>query len=172
MEFVAAGAPKEILYVSKPHIGTFKLVKVVEAMRKTIVALGGEVRFRTRVRDIEIRDGAVRGVVTDGGEKIPCSRLVLAVGHSARDTFEMLASRGVPMAAKSFSVGLRIEHPQALIDRARYGKQAGHPLLGAADYRLVHHCQNGRSVYSFCMCPGGHGGGGNLGGVAASSPTA
>ncbi|WP_373498861.1 NAD(P)/FAD-dependent oxidoreductase [Desulfococcus sp.] len=154
-ELVAAGAPPEILYVSKPHIGTFKLVKVVEAMRKTIVSLGGEVRFRTRVRDIEIRSGEVRGVVLDGGEKIPCTRLVSAIGHSARDTFEMLADRGIPMTAKPFSVGLRIEHPQAVIDRARFGKQAGHPLLGAADYRLVHHCQNGRSVYSFCMCPGG-----------------
>lgn len=154
-EFVAAGAPPEILYVSKPHIGTFRLVKVVEAMRKTIESLGGEIRFQTRVRDIDIRGGEVRSVVTDGGEKIPASHVVLAIGHSARDTFEMLADRGVAMTAKPFSVGLRIEHPQALIDRARYGKQAGHPLLGAADYKLVHHCANGRSVYSFCMCPGG-----------------
>ena len=154
-EFVNAGAPPEILYVSKPHIGTFRLVKVVEAMRKTIESLGGEIRFRTRVRDIDIRGGEVRSVVTDGGEKIPASHVILAIGHSARDTFEMLADRGVAMTAKPFSVGLRIEHPQALIDRARYGNQAGHPLLGAADYKLVHHCANGRSVYSFCMCPGG-----------------
>ena len=154
-EFVAAGAPPEILYVSKPHIGTFKLVKVVEAMRKTILSLGGEVHFQTRVRDIDIQGGEVRGVLLDGGNRIPCTRLVLAVGHSARDTFEMLADREVPMTAKPFSVGFRIEHPQALIDRARFGRQAGHPLLGAADYKLVHHCKNGRSVYTFCMCPGG-----------------
>lgn len=154
-EFVAAGAPPEILYASKPHIGTFKLVKVVEAMRKTILSLGGEVHFRARVRDIEIWGGEVRGVLLDGGGRIPCARLVLAVGHSARDTFEMLADRGITMEAKPFSVGLRIEHPQALIDRARFGRQAGHPLLGAADYKLVHHCKNGRSAYTFCMCPGG-----------------
>ncbi len=154
-EFVAAGAPPEIRYVSKPHIGTFRLVKVVEAMRRTIQSLGGEFRFQTRVRDVGIQGGEVRWVSTDADETIPCSRLVLAIGHSARDTFEMLADRGVAMEAKPFSVGVRIEHPQTLIDRARYGRQAGHPLLGAADYKLVHHCANGRSVYTFCMCPGG-----------------
>ena len=154
-ELVAAGAPPEILYVSKPHIGTYKLVKVVEALRKTIESLGGEIRFQTRVRDIDLQDGEVRGVVTDGGKRIPCTHLVLAIGHSARDTFEMLADRGVAMMPKPFSVGFRIEHPQSLIDRARFGRHAGHPILGAADYKLVHHCENGRSVYSFCMCPGG-----------------
>jgi len=154
-EFIAAGAPPEILYVSKPHIGTFKLVKVVEGLRKTIVSLGGEVLFQTRVRDIDLQDGMVRSVILDGGRRIACNRVILAIGHSARDTFEMLADRGVTMTAKPFSVGFRIEHPQTLIDRIRYGRQAGHPLLGPADYKLVHHCQNGRSVYSFCMCPGG-----------------
>ncbi len=154
-EFVAAGAPPEILYVSKPHIGTFKLVAVVEAMRKTIVSLGGEIRFRTQVRNMDITNGRIRGVVTDNGEKIAAAHVILAIGHSARDTFAMLAEQGVAMTAKPFSVGLRIEHPQTLIDRARYGKRAGHPLLGAADYKLVHHCANGRTVYSFCMCPGG-----------------
>lgn len=154
-ELVKAGAPPEILYVSKPHIGTFKLVTVVEAMRKTIESSGGEFRFQTRVEDMDIRGGEIRGVVTDGGEKFPSTHVVLAIGHSARDTFHMLAARGVAMTAKPFSVGVRIEHPQAVINRARFGKQAGHPLLGAADYKLVHHCKNGRSVYSFCMCPGG-----------------
>jgi len=154
-ELVIAGAPAEILYVAKPHIGTFRLVTVVENMRATILALGGEMRFQTRVDDLEIENGCVRAVVVNGGERIAADHVVLALGHSARDTFEMLERRGVAMEAKAFSIGLRIEHPQSLIDRARYGKQAGHPLLGAADYKLVHHCRNGRSVYSFCMCPGG-----------------
>jgi len=154
-ELVHAGAPAEILYLAKPHIGTFRLVKVVENMRATLLALGGEVRFQTRVDDLEIDDGCVRAVLVNGGERIAADHVVLAVGHSARDTFEMLAQLGVAMEAKAFSIGLRIEHPQALIDRARYGKRAGHPLLGPADYKLVHHCRNGRSVYSFCMCPGG-----------------
>jgi len=154
-ELVRAGAPAEILYLAKPHIGTFRLVTVVENMRATLLALGGEVRFQTRVDDIEIENGCLRAVLVNGGERIAADHVVLAVGHSARDTFEMLARRGVAMEAKPFSIGLRIEHPQSLIDRARYGKQAGHPLLGAADYKLVHHCRNGRSVYSFCMCPGG-----------------
>jgi uncharacterized FAD-dependent dehydrogenase len=159
-EFVAAGAPPEILYVSKPHIGTFRLVAMVEHLRKTITALGGEIRFQCRVADIEIErgngaDGRVRGVVLASGERIAARHVVLAVGHSARDTFEMLFEHGVRIEAKPFSIGLRIEHPQSLIDRARWGKYAGHPLLGAADYKLVHHCSNGRSVYSFCMCPGG-----------------
>ena len=154
-ELVAAGAPEEILYVSKPHIGTFRLVKVVEAMRATIESLGGEVRFQTRVDDLLIEDGALRGLRLADGTTLAARHVVLAVGHSARDTFAMLAARGVHLEAKPFSIGVRIEHPQSLIDRARLGPNAGHPLLGAADYRLVEHCGNGRSVYSFCMCPGG-----------------
>ncbi|MDE2311256.1 MAG: NAD(P)/FAD-dependent oxidoreductase [Betaproteobacteria bacterium] len=154
-EFVKAGAPEEILYVSKPHIGTFRLVGMVEAMRATIEALGGEIRFQSRVADVIIDGGQVRGVVLANGEQIASNHVVLAVGHSARDTFEMLHRRGVYLEAKPFSIGFRIEHPQSLIDRARFGKNAGNALLGAADYKLVHHCSNGRSVYSFCMCPGG-----------------
>jgi uncharacterized protein len=154
-EFVKAGAPEEILYVAKPHIGTFRLVGMVEKMRAEIEGLGGEIRFGQRVEDLRIEDGRVRGVVLAGGEEIRADHVVLALGHSARDTFAMLHARGVFMEAKPFSVGFRIEHPQALIDRARLGRQAGNPLLGAADYKLVHHARNGRSVYSFCMCPGG-----------------
>jgi uncharacterized protein len=154
-EFVAAGAPEEIVYVSKPHIGTFRLVGMVEKMRAQIVALGGEVRFRQRVTDVLIEQGAVRGVSLASGEQVEADHVVLALGHSARDTFEVLHRRGVFMEPKPFSVGVRIEHPQSLIDRARFGASAGHPMLGAADYRLVHHAANGRSVYSFCMCPGG-----------------
>ena len=154
-EFVKADAPPEILYVSKPHIGTFRLVKMIELMRASIIALGGEFRFEEKVDDIEIDNGQVRGVVLSGGERIAADHVVLAVGHSARDTFQMLHRRGVYMEAKPFSVGFRIEHPQSLIDRARFGRSAGHPILGAADYKLVHHASNGRSVYSFCMCPGG-----------------
>ena len=154
-EFVKAGAPDEIMYVSKPHIGTFRLVGMVEEMRHSIEALGGEIHFQSRVADIEIEDEQVRGVVLANGERIATGHVVLAVGHSARDTFEMLHRRGVYMEAKPFSIGLRIEHPQAVIDRARLGPNAGNPLLGAADYKLVHHASNGRSVYSFCMCPGG-----------------
>ncbi|WP_374088283.1 NAD(P)/FAD-dependent oxidoreductase [Methylomicrobium lacus] len=154
-EFVKAGAPPEILYVSKPHIGTFRLVSMIEEMRGTIEALGGEIRFESRVEDVLIEDGAVRGVTLANGETIDTQHVVIAVGHSARDTFKMLYERGVYVEAKPFSIGFRIEHPQSLIDRCRFGKYAGHPLLGAADYKLVHHCKNGRSVYSFCMCPGG-----------------
>ncbi|MDO8958795.1 MAG: NAD(P)/FAD-dependent oxidoreductase [Rhodocyclaceae bacterium] len=154
-EFVKAGAPEEILYVSKPHIGTFRLVSMVEKMRAEIEALGGEIRFGARVDDLVIEAGQVRGLVLADGETIRADQVVLALGHSARDTFEMLQRRGVFMEAKPFSVGFRIEHPQSLIDRARYGKYTGNPLLGAADYKLVHHARNGRSVYSFCMCPGG-----------------
>jgi hypothetical protein len=154
-EFVKAGAPEEILYVGKPHIGTFRLVGMVEKMRETIQSLGGEIRFESRVDDIAITDGKVSGVVLSSGERIATNHLVLAVGHSARDTFEMIHKRGVHIEAKPFSIGFRIEHPQSLIDRARYGNNAGSPLLGAADYKLVHHASNGRSVYSFCMCPGG-----------------
>ena len=154
-EFVKAGAPAEILYVSKPHIGTFRLVGMVENMRNSIHALGGEIRFQCKVTDVNIENGHVRGVTLANGEFISADHVVLAVGHSARDTFEMLAARGVHIEPKPFSIGFRIEHPQSLIDRARYGKFAGSALLGAADYKLVHHCGNGRSVYSFCMCPGG-----------------
>ena len=154
-EFVKAGAPEEILYVGKPHIGTFRLVAMVEKMRAEIESLGGEVRFHQRVTDLHVEAGQVRGLVLASGEQLAADHIVLAVGHSARDTFGMLHERGVFMEAKPFSIGFRIEHPQSLIDRARFGPNAGHPLLGAADYKLVHHARNGRSVYSFCMCPGG-----------------
>ncbi|MFA5123644.1 NAD(P)/FAD-dependent oxidoreductase [Zavarzinia sp.] len=154
-EFVKAGAPAEILYVAKPHIGTFKLVGMVENMRAEIQALGGEIRFGSRVEDVLIEQGRVRGLRLAGGETLAATHVVLAVGHSARDTFAMLHQRGVHIEAKPFSIGVRIEHPQSLIDRARLGPNAGNPLLGAADYKLVHHCKNGRSAYSFCMCPGG-----------------
>ncbi len=155
IEFVKAGAPEEILYVAKPHIGTFRLVGVVEKMRAEIEALGGEIRFRQRVVDLAVEGGAVRGVTLHNGQQIEAEHVILALGHSARDTFAMLQARGVYLEAKPFSIGFRIEHPQGLIDRARFGPNAGHPVLGAADYKLVHHAANGRSVYSFCMCPGG-----------------
>ena len=159
-EFVAAGAPEEILWVAKPHIGTFRLVQMVESLRAKIEALGGEYRFGTKVTDLLVevgRDGIrrTRGVVTEAGETISTDHVVLAIGHSARDTFAMLHARGVHIEPKPFSIGVRIEHPQSIIDRARFGDFAGNPILGAADYKLVHHCSNGRSVYSFCMCPGG-----------------
>ncbi len=154
-EFVAAGAPDEIMYVSKPHIGTYKLVGMVEKMRATIEALGGEIRFSTRVDDVQIEDGQLTGLTLSTGEQLPCRHVVLAVGHSARDTFEMLYNRGVYIEAKPFSVGFRIEHRQSMIDECRFGPNAGNPILGAADYKLVHHCSNNRTVYSFCMCPGG-----------------
>ncbi|MEK1943794.1 MAG: NAD(P)/FAD-dependent oxidoreductase [Pseudomonas sp.] len=154
-EFVKAGAPEEILYVNKPHIGTFRLTGVVADMREQIIALGGEVRFEQRVTDVQIENGQLTGVTLASGEQIHSRHVILALGHSARDTFRMLHSREVFMEAKPFSVGFRIEHPQSLIDQARLGKFAGHPKIGAADYKLVHHAKNGRSVYSFCMCPGG-----------------
>jgi uncharacterized protein len=154
-EFVRAGAPEEILYVSKPHIGTFRLVSMIEKMRADIEAMGGEIRFGSRVEDLLIEDGQLRALRLADGEELPCTHVVLAVGHSARDTFEMLHRRGIHLESKPFSIGFRIEHPQSLVDQARFGDFAGHALLGAADYRLVHHCRNGRSVYSFCMCPGG-----------------
>ena len=154
-ELVNAGAAPEILYINKPHIGTYRLVKIVQNLRATIESLGGEIRFQSRVVDLELERGQVRGVYLDSGEYLASDHVVLAVGHSARDTFQMLWERGVYIEAKPFSIGFRIEHPQALIDRCRFGEQAGHTRLGAADYKLVHHCQNGRSVYSFCMCPGG-----------------
>jgi len=154
-EFVKAGAPEEILRVSKPHIGTFRLVAMVEHIRAEIESLGGEIRFQSRVDDIIIDNGQICGVKLAGGEMVSSRHIVLAVGHSARDTFNMLYERGVYIEAKPFSIGFRIEHPQSLIDTCRFGSHAGHPQLGAADYKLVHHCRNGRSVYSFCMCPGG-----------------
>ena len=154
-EFVRAGAPEEILYVSKPHIGTFRLTGVVAAMRNEIMALGGDVRFESRVTDLLLDNGQIEGVVLADGESIRSRHVVLALGHSSRDTFRMLHRRGVFIEAKPFAVGFRIEHPQSLIDQARLGPYAGHPALGAADYKLVHHASNGRAVYSFCMCPGG-----------------
>ncbi|WP_300319867.1 NAD(P)/FAD-dependent oxidoreductase [Accumulibacter sp.] len=154
-EFVKAGAPAEILYVSKPHIGTFRLVGMVEQMRREIERLGGEIRFQQRLTGLQIDHGQLRGVTLASGEQLRGEQVILALGHSARDSFEMLQRAGVLMEAKPFSIGLRIEHPQSLIDQARFGRHAGNPLLGAADYKLVHHCRNGRSVYSFCMCPGG-----------------
>ncbi len=159
-EFVQAGAPEEILYVSKPHIGTFRLVSMVENMRAKMIALGAEIRFQSKVESIQIEtapDGSrhVRGITLQSGEEIRTDHVVLAVGHSARDTFKMLYEAGVYIEAKPFSIGVRLEHPQSMIDKCRFGKFAGHPILGAADYKLVHHCANGRTVYSFCMCPGG-----------------
>ena len=166
-EFVKAGASAEILMLSKPHIGTFKLVKIVENMRAEITRLGGEIRFGQRVEallceplPVDGNDGdhsrqRVSAITLASGEILHSRHIVLAIGHSARDTFQMLFESGVYMEAKPFSIGFRIEHPQSVIDRARFGKYAGNPILGAADYKLVHHCKNGRSVYSFCMCPGG-----------------
>ncbi|MDT0594367.1 NAD(P)/FAD-dependent oxidoreductase [Glaciecola petra] len=174
-EFVAAGAPQEIMYVSKPHIGTFKLVNMVEKMRETIIALGGEFRFSSRLEKLNLVSEAddetqalenadqasqnksyrLKGLYLSDGEYIDCEHLILAIGHSARDTFEGLYKQGVYIEAKPFSIGFRIEHEQSMIDRARFGDNAGNPILGAADYKLVHHCKNGRTVYSFCMCPGG-----------------
>jgi len=154
-EFVRAGAPPEIMYVSKPHIGTFRLTGVVAKLRKEIIDLGGEIHFESKVVDLVIEQGELRGVVLANGEFIASRHVVLALGHSSRDTFRMLDQRKVFMEPKPFAIGFRIEHPQSLIDRARLGRFAGHPAIGAADYKLVHHAENGRSVYSFCMCPGG-----------------
>ena len=154
-EFVRAGAPDNILYVSKPHIGTFRLTGVVAKMREEIIALGGEVRFESKVTDVLIANGQTEGVTLASGETLRSRHVILALGHSARDTFRMLHTRGVHIEAKPFALGFRIEHPQSLIDQARLGKHAGHPELGAADYKLVYHAKNGRAVYSFCMCPGG-----------------
>ena len=163
-EFVQAGAPADILYAAHPHIGTFKLVKVVEHIREQIIALGGEIRFEQRVSDVLLTPTAggqqltglqVQDLRTGLSQTLHTRHAVLALGHSSRDTFVMLHRQGVAMQAKAFSIGVRIEHPQSVIDQARWGRHAGHPLLGAADYKLVHHAQNGRAVYSFCMCPGG-----------------
>ncbi|MFT4822844.1 MAG: putative FAD-dependent dehydrogenase [Cryomorphaceae bacterium] len=159
-EFIKAGAPEEISFVSKPHIGTFKLVTMVESMRAEIVRLGGQIRFEQKVDSIhrdedEHGGGQITGLRLANGETIACRHIVLAIGHSARDSFQMLLEQGVYIEPKPFSIGFRIEHPQSVIDKARFGDHAGNRLLGAADYKLVHHCKNGRSVYSFCMCPGG-----------------
>ena len=154
-EFVKSGAPEEIMYVSKPHIGTFRLVKMIEEMRNNIIELGGEIRFQQKVTDFDIKDGQICGVTINDHEKIETDHVVLAVGHSARDTFQLAYDRGIYVEAKPFSVGFRIEHPQSIIDKARFGPNAGNKILGAADYKLVHHAKNDRSVYSFCMCPGG-----------------
>jgi uncharacterized protein len=154
-ELVNAGAAPEILYVNKPHIGTYRLVKIVENMRHTIESLGGEIRFQSRVDTIDLENGQVRGVILANGDYIRSNHVIVAIGHSARDTFEMLHRQGVYIEPKPFSIGFRVEHPQTLINECRLGSQAGHPMLGAADYQLVHHGSNGRSVYSFCMCPGG-----------------
>ena len=159
-EFVKAGAPEEILWEAHPHIGTFRLVKMIETMRAEIVALGGEIRFQHKVTDIRVEGGHLRGLAvldqaTGQPHELRADHVVMALGHSARDSFAMLWERGAPIEAKPFSIGFRAEHPQGLIDRARWGRHAGHPALGAAEYRLVHHASNGRSVYSFCMCPGG-----------------
>ena len=154
-EFVRAGAPEEIMYVSKPHIGTFRLTGVVSTMREEIKALGGEVRFENKVTDFLINNGRIEGVTLADGSELRSRYVVLALGHSSRDTFRKVHERGVYVEAKPFAIGFRIEHPQSMIDNARLGKYAGHPELGAADYKLVYHAQNGRAVYSFCMCPGG-----------------
>jgi uncharacterized FAD-dependent dehydrogenase len=154
-EFVRAGAPPEILYVSKPHIGTFRLTGVVSKMREEIISLGGEVRFESKVTNLVVENGRVEGVVLASGEALYSRHVILALGHSSRDTMRMLERCRVFMEPKPFAIGFRIEHPQTMIDAARLGRYAGHPDLGAADYKLVHHARNGRSVYSFCMCPGG-----------------
>lgn len=159
-EFVKAGAPEEILMVSKPHIGTFKLVKMVEKMRAEIIDLGGEIRFQHKVdtlhrEETEDGQGKISSLTLSNGDTLHSDHIILAIGHSARDSFQMLVDQGVYIEPKPFSIGFRIEHPQSVIDKARFGQQAGNAILGAADYHLVHHCPNGRSVYSFCMCPGG-----------------
>ena len=159
-EFVKAGAPEEILTEAHPHIGTFRLVTMVESIRETIEGLGGEYRFGTRVDGVDIATDAagnrrLRGLHLHTGAYLEADHVVMAIGHSARDTFEMLHAAGVHVEPKPFSIGVRIEHPQSWIDRARFGAEAGNPILGAADYSLTHHCRNGRTVYSFCMCPGG-----------------
>lgn len=156
-ELVESGANPEILVLNKPHIGTFKLVGVVQQLRQRITDLGGEVRFEHHVTGVELSPGTrqLKALTLATGERIETDAAVFAVGHSSRDTFELLHGQGVAMEPKPFSIGFRIEHPQPLIDQARWGEHAGHPILGAADYKLVHHASNGRSVYSFCMCPGG-----------------
>jgi uncharacterized FAD-dependent dehydrogenase len=169
-EMVAAGAPEEILCDARPHIGTDNLVRVVKNIREKILSRGGQVRFETKLTGLVVRSGCIAGAAVNNGEIIETDTLVLALGHSARDTFEMLHNCGVAMEAKPFSIGVRIEHPQTLIDKAQYGRYAGHPRLGAADYKLVHHCGRGRSAYTFCMCPGGEviGSSSELGGIVTN----
>jgi uncharacterized FAD-dependent dehydrogenase len=154
-ELVAAGASAEILYLNKPHIGTDRLQTVVKNIRSSIIKNGGTVRFGARVTGLALVDGEVRGVIVNGAERIDSRVVLLATGHSARDTYDMLYDQGVSLAPKPFSIGVRIEHPQSLIDTAQYGPQAGHPRLGPADYKLAYHAPGGRSAYTFCMCPGG-----------------
>lgn len=154
-ELVAAGAPPEIVYSFRPHLGTDNLRGIVRRLRERVIAAGGEVRFGSRFSDLEVEGGRVAAVMVNDRERIPCRVVVLAPGHSARDTFAMLLARGVRMRPKPFSIGVRIEHPQAVIDRAQYGRFAGHPKLGAADYKMAYHAPGGRSAYTFCMCPGG-----------------
>ncbi|MEP1382928.1 MAG: NAD(P)/FAD-dependent oxidoreductase [Paraglaciecola sp.] len=158
-EFVKAGAPEEIMYVSKPHIGTYKLINMMEAMRKTIIELGGEFRFSTRVEKLDLEgdpdNQQIKGLYLSDDQYLSCKHVILAIGHSARDTFSALYDQGVYIEAKPFSIGFRVEHRQSMIDSCRFGDNVGNPILGTADYKLVHHCKNGRSVYSFCMCPGG-----------------
>ncbi len=153
---VEAGAPEEILYLNKPHVGTDLLRRVIKELREEIIAQGGEVRFRTKVTDLVIVRGKVTGLILNETEELACTTVLLGIGHSARETFAMLWERGVAFSPKPFSIGVRIEHPQELIDRAQYGKFAGHPALGAADYKLAYHSPSGRSAYTFCMCPGGY----------------
>jgi len=156
-EMVLAGAPEEILYKNKPHVGTDILRGVVRNIRQQIIALGGTFRFETQVTDLDIREGELKAVIVNGHERIETEHCILAIGHSARDTFEMLATRKVSMEQKPFSMGMRVEHLQKWVNEAQYGeKYAHHEKLGAAEYKLVHHCENGRTVYSFCMCPGGY----------------
>ena len=154
-ELVSAGAPEEILHLAKPHIGTDNLIRVVQSIRDTIISLGGSVRFETKLTGLIIKDSKISGVVVNDSETISTDAVVLALGHSARDTFEMLCELNIPIKPKAFSIGVRIEHPQEIVDKAQYGKSASHPALGAAEYKLVCHCDNGRSAYTFCMCPGG-----------------
>lgn len=154
-EFVNAGAPEEILYKAHPHVGTDLLRDIVKNIRKEIISLGGEVRFNTQVNHVEINDNKLEGLTLTSGEFIQAQQAILAIGHSARDTFGELYRDGVKMTAKPFAVGVRVEHPQTVIDKAQYKEFAGHPRLGAAEYRLTHKAKNGRGVYTFCMCPGG-----------------
>jgi len=154
--FVAAGAPAEICYHHKPHIGTDKLRSVVKNIRKKIIQLGGRVEFESRVTDIAIQNGRLNGIMINETQYLPCNVVLAGIGHSARDTYQMLYCRGLAMEAKPFAIGVRIEHPQHVIDLAQYGSSAGHPSLGPADYALVYHSSvSGRTAYSFCMCPGG-----------------
>lgn len=154
-ELVKAGAPPEIMYVSKPHVGTDILRYVVKNIRQEIIRLGGSVLFDKKVTDFIIQEGVIKGVVINGRDTLETEAVILAIGHSARDTFEMLYESKVEIHQKPFSIGVRIEHPQDLIDKSQYGKYANHPRLGAADYKMAHHCENQRSAYTFCMCPGG-----------------